>query len=147
MFDIFSALMVGSIIAFLLYKNLKKITDRLDIIEDSSFEIYSNFAVKAEEYLREIKNDIEKEEKLFLKERTKKKEIAEKFLDLIRELLFFETIQAKQMKKAEAEEKLFEILSSADEIIRKEIKEGEKIADSLREKLLNDYEKIKDEIR
>ncbi len=147
MFDIFSALMVGSIIAFLLYKNLKKITDRLDVIEDSSFEIYSNFAVKAEEYLREIKNDIEKEEKLFLKERTKKKEIAEKFLDLIRELLFFETIQAKQMKKAEAEEKLFEILSSADEIIRKEIKEGEKIADSLREKLLNDYEKIKDEIR
>jgi len=147
MFDIFSALMVGSIIAFLLYKNLKKITDRLDIIEDSSFEIYLNFAVKAEEYLREIKNDIEKEEKFFLKERTKKKEIAEKFLDLIRELLFFETIQAKQMKKAEAEEKLFEILSSADEIIRKEIKEGEKIADSLREKLLNDYEKIKDEIR
>ena len=147
MFDIFSALMVGSIIAFLLYKNSKKITDRLDIIEDSSFEIYLNFAVKAEEYLREIKNDIEKEEKFFLKERTKKKEIAEKFLDLIRELLFFETIQAKQMKKAEAEEKLFEILSSADEIIRKEIKEGEKIADSLREKLLNDYEKIKDEIR
>ena len=68
-------------------------------------------------------------------------------MDLIRELLFFETIQAKQMKKAEAEEKLFEILSSADKIIRKEIKEGEKIADSLREKLLNDYEKIKDEIR
>ncbi len=145
MIDLVSAFLVGSLVAYLLYLNIKKITDKLDSIENSSFEIYSNFAVKAEEYIRDIKNEIGK--KYLLKDEKEKQEIQDKFLEFIQELLFFETVSAKKMTKEEAEEKLFKILSKVDSLLEEKFINGKELADNLREKLEKDFEEIKNEIK
>ncbi len=144
MTDLLSAFLVGSLVAYLIYLNIKKITDGLDKIENSSFEIYSNFAIKAEDYIREIKNEIGK--KYFLKDREKEKEVKEKLLESIQNLLFFETISAKKMKREEAEERLFHILSDTDSILREYFENGNDLADELKDKLQKDFEDIQNEI-
>ncbi len=145
MSELLSALLIGAIVTFVLFYNIKKITQKLEKEEEKSFDIYSSFAIKVEEYLREIKKKAENKE-FVLKNKNSDKEFNEKLLKCIRELLFFETIEAKKLKKKEAEERLFEILSFVDEILIKYLQNGEEIADDLREKLYKEYEKIKNDI-
>ena len=145
MSELLSAILIGAIVAFVLFYNIKKITQKLEKEEEKSFDIYSSFAIKVEEYLREIKKKVENKE-FVLKNENSDKEFNEKLLKCIRELLFFETIEAKKLKKKEAEERLFEILSFVDETLIKYLQNGKEIADDLREKLYKEYEKIKNDI-
>ncbi len=139
------SLLAAGAVAYIVFRNIKKITDGLEKEEEKVFEIYSTFAIKAEEYLREIKKNIENGT-FELKEGKSENEIKEKILEAIRELLFFETVGAKKLSKKEAEERLFNILSKIDQELEESLKNGEEIADNLREKLQKDYEKIKNDI-
>lgn len=139
------AISVGSLVAFILFYNIKEITKKIEKEEDKS-SFYSSFSLKIEERLREIRDNVQKDI-LKLENENLKKEFEDKISDLIRDTLFFETIEAKKLNNEKAEERLFKILSNTEEIIKKYLKEGEKIADNLREKLYDDYEQIKNDIK
>ncbi|GEM_PF-4524044 len=138
------AISVGSLVAFILFYNIKEITQKIEKEEDKS-HFYSSFSLKIEERLREIREKVQKGI-LKLKNENLKKEFEDKISDTIRETLLFETIEAKKLNNEKAEERLFKILSSAEEIIKNYLKDGDEIADNLREKLYEDYERIKNDI-
>ncbi len=138
------AISVGSLVAFILFYNIKEITQKIEKEEDRG-HFYSSFSLKIEERLREIREKVQKGI-LKLKNENLKKEFEDKISDTIRETLLFETIEAKKLNNEKAEERLFKILSNTEEILKKYLKEGEEIADNLREKLYEDYERIKNDI-
>ncbi len=144
MVEFASAFLIGSLVAYLLYLNIKKITDKLDRAENPSYKIYSTFAAKVEEYVEEIRDSIGN--KYLLKNENDQKEIKEKLSEIVRELKFFETVSVKRMEKEEAEEKLFDILSELDSILEKNFVNGREKADELREKLQKNFEEIKNDV-
>ncbi len=141
-------IVVSLIVAFFMYKNINKITANIDNFEDKSYELYAKYARIVESYIKELQNNIEKnsvlsDEKYKLKENIDAKVIEEELSSLIRKLAFFETLQAKQKKKKELESEFFEVLSSLDDLIHKSFKNGEELADEIRDNLHEEYIKLK----
>ena len=141
-------IVVSLIVAFFMYKNINKITANIDNFEDKSYELYAKYARIVESYIKELQNNIEKnsvlsDEKYKLKEDIDAKVIEEELSSLIRKLAFFETLQAKQKKKKELESEFFEVLSSLDDLIHKSFKNGEELADEIRDNLHEEYIKLK----
>ena len=141
-------LVVSAIVAFFMYKNINKITSNIDNLEDKSYELYAKYARIVEGYIKELQANIEKnsvlaDEKYKLQEGVDAKELEENLSSLIRKLAFFETLQAKQKKKKELESDFFEVLSSLDSIIQKNFKNGENLADEIRDNLHEEYVKLK----
>lgn len=146
--DMIPLVLIIMAIVFIMYKNLEKVTSRIDNKEDVSFELYSKYAVKIEEYLREIKNDIEKRTvmqnpKYSLKNEDKKEDISNAISDIIRKVAFFETVMAKRKGSEQIEEELFKILNSLDELIGDEFKNGKETADNLKEELFEEFNRLK----
>jgi len=142
-------LVVLAIVAFFMYKNINKITSNIDNFEDKSYELYAKYARIVEGYIKELQNNVEKnsvlnDDKYKLLEEVDAKELEEKLSSLIRKLAFFETLQAKQKKKKELEGDFFEILSSLDDLIQKNFKDGDKLADEIRDNLHDEYIKLKE---
>lgn len=141
-------LVVLAIVAFFMYKNINKITANIDNFEDKSYELYAKYARIVESYIKELQNNIEKnsvlaDEKYTLLDNTDVKAVEEELSSLIRRLAFFETLQAKQKSKKELESDFFEVLSSLDDLIHKSFKNGEEIADEVRDNLHQEYVKLK----
>ena len=131
-----------------MYKNINKITSNIDNLEDKSYELYAKYARIVEGYIKELQANIEKnsvlaDEKYKLQEGVDAKELEENLSSLIRKLAFFETLQAKQKKKKELEGDFFEVLSGLDSIIQKNFKNGENLADEIRDNLHEEYMKLK----
>jgi len=144
-----SALVVLSIVAFFMYKNIDKITSKMNNFEDKSYELYAKYARIVEGYIKELQNNIEKnsvlsDEKYKLLDSVDAKELEEKLSSLIRKLAFFETLQAKQKKKKELESDFFEVLSGLDDLVHKNFKNGDKLADEIRDNLHDEYIKLKE---
>ncbi len=142
------ALIVVVVVIFFMYQNINKITANIGMIDDNSFEIYAKYARIIEKYIKEIqeiidKNSVLNDEKYILTNQDKKEDVNDKLFDIIRNLAFFETVQAKNQDKKEIESQLFDILISLDTIIKENFKNGEKLADELRENLKKEYEKLK----
>jgi len=142
-------LVVSLIVAFFMYKNINKITSNIDNIEDKSYELYAKYARIVEGYIKELQLNIEKnsvlaDEKYKLNDGVDAKDLEENLSSLIRKLAFFETLQAKQKKKKELESDFFEVLSTLDSIIHKNFKNGEKLADEIRDNLHEEYVKLKE---
>ncbi len=141
-------LVVLAIVAFFMYKNINKITANIDNFEDKSYELYAKYARIVESYIKELQNNIEKnsvlaDEKYTLLDNTDVKAVEEELSSLIRRLAFFETLQAKQKSKKELESDFFEVLSSLDDLIHKSFKNGEELADEVRDNLHQEYVKLK----
>ena len=141
-------LVVSLIVAFFMYKNINKITSNIDNLEDNSYELYAKYARIVEGYIKELQSNIEKnsvlaDEMYKLQDGVDAKELEENLSSLIRKLAFFETLQAKQKKKKELESDFFEVLSSLDDIVHKNFKNGENLADEIRDSLHEEYEKLK----
>ncbi len=141
-------LVVSAIVAFFMYKNINKITSNIDNLEDKSYELYAKYARIVEGYIKELQSNIEKnsvlaDEKYKLQEGVDAKELEENLSSLIRKLAFFETLQAKQKKKKELESDFFEVLSSLDSMIQENFKNGENLADEIRDNLHEEYVKLK----
>ncbi len=140
---------VSLIVAFFMYKNINKITANIDAVDGNSFEFYSKYARIVERYIKNIEEIIEKnsvlaDEKYILKDENLKDDIKEKLYGLIRQLAFFETQQAKEKDKKELESQFFKILSSLDTIVKDNFKDGEALADELREQLHEEYQSLKE---
>jgi len=147
--NLIPALIIVAIVIFFMYQNINKITANIDMIDDNSFEIYAKYARIIEKYIKEIeeiidKNSVLNDEKYILINQDRKEDVNDKLFDIIRKLAFFETVQAKKKDKNEIESQLFDILISLDAIIKENFKNGESLADELRENLKKEYQKLKD---
>ncbi len=142
-------IVVSLIVAFFMYKNINKITANIDVLEDNTYELYAKYARIVEKYIKNIEEIIEKnsvltDEKYILSDETKRDDIKEKLFALVRKLAFFETLKAKEKNQKELEADFFEILSSLDAIIKDNFKDGESLADDLREELHNEYQNLRE---
>ncbi len=141
-------LVILAIVAFFMNKSINKITSNIDSLEDKSYELYAKYARIVERYIKDLQSNIEKnsvlvDEKYRLNDDIDAKELIQNLSSLIRKLAFFETLQAKQKSKKELESDFFELLSSLDSIIQKGFKNGENLADEIRDSLHDEYKKLK----
>jgi len=145
--EVLSVLVVGSIVTYLMFQNINKITSNLEIEKAGSFESYAAFAGKITDHIRKVKNDLDKDitcsdPKFCPKEDCDTEATVKELLDLLRQTAFFETVMAKRKTPKEVEASLAEILSKLDEIIKKSCVDGEKLAEEVRDRLYEEYQKI-----
>lgn len=142
-------LIVVALVAFVLNQQIRKITTNLDNESNSqsSNKAYSLFAGTIQHKLRQIKNDIDsskavenptyKLNKLASEEKT-----LERISNLIRKLVFFETLNYKNKSKSKIENELFMILSEIDELVINSLENGQELSDELRNTLANEFVKL-----
>jgi len=141
-------LMIVAMVAFVLVKQIGKLTSKLDTFADeSSHERYAKFSAIIQEHVREIKQSLDSsktpnERPFKLIEGKSEDEALELLSNFIRKLVFFETMMAKQKSSNEIEAELFELLSHVDDFLKEYCVDGEEHADALRETLLEAYEQL-----
>ena len=141
-------LMIVAMVAFVLIKQIGKLTNKLDTLADeSSYERYAKFSAIIQERVREIKQSLDSsrvlnERPFQLLEGKNEEEALELLSNFIRKLVFFETMMAKQKSSQEIEAELFELLSHLDNFLKEYCVDGEALADSLRENLFEAYEQL-----
>ncbi len=145
--EILSVLVVGSIVTWLMYQNINKVTANLPTEKKGSFESYAAFAGKMSEMIRKVKNDLDKDitssHPIFVaKESCDTEARVKELLDLLRQSAFYETVMAKRKTPKEIEAAMAEILQKLDAIIISCCVEGEKLAEEVRENLHREYQKI-----
>lgn len=143
----FPAIFVSIIVAFIVLKNIKRITEKMDMEALNPYAKYASFSAHVQEYIRDIKKEISKEDQsdvVFALLEGKDVEKAEEQLsDFIRKLVFFETSMAKNRTKEQIENELAQILFDLDSFVRKNIKNGDLIADKIREDLQARFEELR----
>jgi len=143
----FPAIFVSIIVAFVLLKNIKRITEKMDIDALNPYAKYASFSAHIQEYIRDIKKEIVKEDKsdvVFALLEGKDVEKAEEQLsNFIRKLVFFETSMAKNRAKEQIENDLTQILFDIDGFVRENIKNGDLIADKMKEDLQARFEELR----
>jgi len=145
--DVMSVVFVGGLVTYFMYININKVTQNLENLKEGSFESYAKFSAKIQEYIREVKRDLDDDMECdnprFCKNDTcDSKTVTKELADLIRKSSFYETMLAKRRKPKEVEAGLFEILSGFDEIIRTNCIDGDMLADDLRAMIETDYKRI-----
>lgn len=141
-------LMVVAMVAFVLVKQIGKLTTKLDTFADeSSYDRYAKFSAIIQERVREIKQSLDSskspsERPFKLVEGKNEEEALELLSNFIRKLVFFETMMAKKKSSKEIEADLFELLSHLDTFLKEYCIEGEALSDALRESLLKAYEQL-----
>jgi len=142
------AIFISIIVAFILIKNIKKITEKMDIEALNPNASYASFSAHIQEYIRDMKKDLDKKENnsdavFVLNEDKDLEKSQEKLSDFIRKLVFFETTMAQNKTKEQIENDLTQILFDLDNFVRENIKNGEIIADKMREDLQSRFEELK----
>ena len=145
--EVLSVLLVGSIITYLMYQNINKVTSSLEISKSGSFEAYAAFAAAITEHIRKIKNDIDEDNnseypKFQPKPQCDRKKTVRELLDLIRKTALYETVMAKRKSAKEVEAELGKILSRLDSVIKDNCIDGETVANEVRDALYAEYQKI-----
>ncbi len=142
----FPAIFVSVIVAFILIKNIKKITEKMDVNALNPYDKYASFSAHIQEYIRDIKKDIGKtdaDNSLFVLADGKDLEkIEEKLSDFIRKLVFFETSMAKNRSKQDIESELAQTLIDLDSFVKENIKDGELIAQKIRDDLQSRFKEL-----
>ncbi len=145
--EVLSVLLVGSVVTYLMYQNINKVTSSLEIGKNSSFESYAAFAAAITDHIRKIKNDIDKDidssyPRFCPKEDCDTKKTVGELLDLIRKTSLYETVMAKRKTSKEVESELGKILGELDEIIKKSCIDGERLAQEVKDSLYKEYQKV-----
>ncbi len=143
-------LMIVGMVAFIMVRQINKVTTRIDSqphTTSTAFERYAAFSSVIQDYIREIKSSLdstkEHENRPFkLQDGKNEAEALEKLSDFIRTLVFFETKMAKQKSAKEIEAELFEVLNGLESFLQTFCVDGEHLAEALREKLLEAYETL-----
>ncbi|MDD3323910.1 MAG: hypothetical protein PHN38_02140 [Sulfurospirillaceae bacterium] len=145
--QLFPVLFIAFVVGMILVKQIKKITQSIDLTSNSSFELYANFSAVIQDHIKEIKNSIKSSEKrdenpFRLLDGKDEAEVMDKLSDIMRKLVFFETLMAKQKSNQEVEADLFEVLNTLETCINENFEDGENVADKLRETLLEAYQNL-----
>ncbi len=145
--EILSVLVVGSIVTYLMYQNINKITSNLETEKRGDFASYAAFAGKVTDRIRKIKNALDKDIATSdpicrPKEGCDCDATVKELLDLLRQSAFYETVMAKRKTPDEIEAALAEILGKLDRIVRTACIDGDRLADRIRNELHAEYQKI-----
>jgi valyl-tRNA synthetase len=149
--DFLPAILVAMAVGFVMIKQIGKITQRIDAKgEPTDANVYAAFAGVIQEKIRAIKKDIDSsketpEPQYVLKEGEGEEKALEELSDMIRKLVFFETMGAKRDSKERIESEMFGVLNELDSFVSQALVDGEALADELREELFGAYERIKQE--
>ncbi len=141
--------LISAAVVFIMMKQLDKVTKKID--EKSakpSTNVYADFSAYIQETLRLIKSNINHEKetsnpKYILIDETFEEQSLEFLSDNIRKLVSYETISARTKPSHELEQGLFEILSSIDDFLVKCVKNGEELAEELRQDFANKFKELK----
>jgi len=145
--EVLSVVLVGSIVTYLMYQNINKVTSKLELSKTGTFEAYAQFASTITDHIRKVKNDLDKDiesnDPIFrLNQTCDSKKTVSDLLDLIRKTALYETVMAKRKPAKEVESELGKILSALDAIIRSSCENGDVLADEVKERLYQEYQKI-----
>ncbi len=140
----FPAIFISIVVAFILIKNIKRITEGMDKDALNPYEKYAKFSAHIQEYIRDIKKDINKtDESIYILADGKDLESTQETLsDFIRKLVFFETSMAKNRSKQDIESELAKTLINLDAFVRENIKDGELIANKMKEDLQTRFQEL-----
>ena len=140
--------MIVAMVAFVLIKQIGKLTNRLDTFADeNSYNRYAKFSTIIQEHIRAIKQSLDSSKTLSerpfkLLEGKNEEEALELLSNFIRKLVFFETMMAKNKSSQEIEADLFDLLSHLDDFLKAYCVDGEALSDTLRETLLVAYQQL-----
>jgi len=145
--EVLSVLLVGSVVTWLMYQNINKITANLEVEKEGSFEAYATFASKITDHIRKVKNDLDKDIETYYPrfkphEHCDTQKTVKELLDLIRKTAVFETVMARRKTPKEVEAALGQILGEFDAIIRNNCTDGDRLAEEVKESLYKEYQKI-----
>ncbi len=141
------AIFISIVVAFIVVKNIKRITEKMDTDALNPHAAYAQFSAHIQEYIRDMKKDLNKSDIsdiIFTLTDGKDLESAqEKLSDFIRKLVFFETNMAKNRAKEDIEENLAQILFDLDNFVRENFKNGVLLADKMKEDLQVRFEEAR----
>ncbi len=146
--ELLSAVLVGSIMSFLVYRNLSKITQGIDETSNKgNFNSYADFSVKIQEHIRQVKKDLDddldsSDPKYIKNDNCNTKQVTKELNDLIRKASFYETVLSKSKSKEEIEAGFIEILTKLEEIIKTNCVDGEEKAEELKEEFFKYYQQL-----
>jgi hypothetical protein len=144
------AIIIAVVVTMVMLNQIKRITERIDAKgESQDSEIYAKFASIIQEKIRVIKLSIDsdkepKDAPYRLKESVDAESLLEQLSDMMRTLVFFETMNAKRRPSEAVEGELFELLSDLDKLINENFENGEELADALREELGSEYARLQE---
>lgn len=144
--------LVIAAVIFIMMKQINKVTTNIDSLANADFsKLYSLYAAVIQEKIRAIRFDVESfatssNLKFSLLEGKELGTALERLSDMIRKLVFFETMMGKNKNKSETESELFAILNDLDNFINDSLKNGETIADEVKDELFNAYESLRQNI-
>ena len=124
-----------------MYKQLQGVIGANERVEaEEQVDIYPKFATMILDLVRDMRKDIDPNKevenaKFKLKDGVDADVALEKLSDIMRELLFFETMGARNQKSSEIEAKLFGTLSTLDDFVSENLQDGEEHADRIRDEL------------
>ncbi len=147
MVDVFSVLLVGSIVTFLMYQNINKITSKIEEKIEYSPSDFAKFASYLQDKIREIKRDIDpdiecSDPRYCKNEKCDVNEVTRELNDLIRRASLYESGLAKNKKRSEAEADFVEILQNLEDIVKNSCINGEEEADRLIAEIHQEYKRL-----
>ena len=147
MIDIFSVVLVGSVVTYFMYQNINKVTAAIDEKTKDNSPRYALFSVKIQEYIRSLKKDLDEDidstdPRFHRNAQCDDKVVTRELNELIRKASFYETVLAKSKSRKEAEADFVEILERLESVIAKNCTDGEKEAEKLKEEIFQEYQKI-----
>jgi len=147
MFDIFSVILVGSVVTFFMYQNINKVTQKIDDKSKDLHPRFGIFASKIIDTIRGIKKDIDSDiecenPKLCKNEKCDEKSVIKELNTLIRRASFYESNLAKGKRRKEVEADLVDILQKLETIIQNSCMNGKEEALKIRDELEREYYKI-----
>ncbi len=147
MVDIFSVILIGSLVTFLMYQNINKVTQKIEQSSNDKHPSFSKFATKIIETIREVKKDLDSdmecENPHFCKnDQCDEKEVIKALNDLIRRASFYEGERAKSFSRREAEAEFVDILQKFEEIVRHSCINGQEEALKLKDELHKSYQEL-----
>ncbi len=147
MVDIFSVVLVGSVVTYFMYQNINKVTEAIDLQTKDNSPRYAKFSVKIQEYIRALKKDLDEDiecsnPRFCRNETCDDKVVTRELNDLIREASFYETVLAKNKKEKEAEADFVSILQRLEAVVAKNCVDGSVEAEKLKDELFDEYQKI-----
>lgn len=142
------AFIVSLVVIFIMIRQINSVTNKIDqksITNEPS--VYSQFAGFIQEKIRTIKADIDSTKDtpaptFALKSEADEEKSLEFLADTIRKLVFFETMNSKRRNQKEVEKELFMVLNDVEEFLEQKIKNGEILADNLRDELFAHYKNL-----
>ncbi|MDR2789387.1 MAG: hypothetical protein LBB59_00170 [Campylobacteraceae bacterium] len=146
--QLLGAIIIVAVVIVIMTKQINKAADKADanmpVVEPE--RLYVNFASIIQEKIRALRLDIDtpkEEAKFVLLDGVNASEALEKLSDMIRKLVFFETKIGMKNGAQNSEAELFNILNELDIFITECVKNGETIADEIREEFAASYERLK----